>query len=241
MEETKVNAIVLGGRDYKEKDKLVDLFTLEQGIVSVLFRSVKSANAKLKSAKEMFSFGDFIYVAGKFNVVTSAEIIDTFYSITKDIKKYYTACEILKIIKYVLPPGEQNVALFLNTLKALKTIAYDSADNLIVLNKFLVIVFEGVGYKFALNACNTCGGKFINYRYMNLEYGDITCSNCKTLNCIEITPAEYSALRLLSITEFERLTTLKLNGEILKSLFNLLNKNFEYRFNKKLELPDILK
>lgn len=241
MEETKVKAIVLGGRDYKEKDKLVDLFTLEQGIVSVLFKSVKSANAKLKSAKEMFSFGDFIYATGKFNVVTSAEIIDTFYGITKDIKKYYTACMILEIIKNVLPVGEQNVNLFLETLKALKTVAYDNADNLTIINKFLVVVFEGLGYKFALNTCNTCGCKFMNYRYMNLEYGDITCHNCKTLNSVEISVGEYSALRLISITEFEKLSTLKLNGEVLNKLFNLLCMNFEHRFNKKLELPDILK
>ena len=67
MSETKVKAIVLGGIDYKEKDKLVNLFTLEKGIVTVVFKSVKSPNAKLKSAKEMFSFGDFIYVEGKYN------------------------------------------------------------------------------------------------------------------------------------------------------------------------------
>ena len=47
MNETKVRAIVLGGIDYKEKDKLINLFTLEHGIVSVVFRGVKASNAKL--------------------------------------------------------------------------------------------------------------------------------------------------------------------------------------------------
>ena len=53
MSETKVKAIVLGGMDYKEKDKLINLFTLEKGIVTVVFKSVKNPNAKLKSAKEI--------------------------------------------------------------------------------------------------------------------------------------------------------------------------------------------
>ena len=91
MNETKVKAIVIGSKDYKEKDKLVDLFTLECGIVTTLFKSVKNPNAKLKSAKEIFTFGDFIYIDGVFKTVTSADVISNFFDITKNINAYYVA------------------------------------------------------------------------------------------------------------------------------------------------------
>ena len=44
MEDTKVKAIVLDSKDYKDKDKLVTLFTLENGLVSAVAKSVKSSN-----------------------------------------------------------------------------------------------------------------------------------------------------------------------------------------------------
>ena len=232
MDETKVKAIVIGGIDYKEKDKLVSLFSLEQGIISVLFKSVKNANAKLKSAKEVFSFGDFIYTNGQSKTVISADIIDTFYDVTKDLKKYYSACAILEIVKAVLQPLEPNSQLFVNTLKSLKLLAYENVNVYNVLNKFLISVFQSFGYKFDLNCCNNCGEQFLNHRYMNLTYGDITCYNCQVGKCIEISKAEYSALRILSITSYEKLSTIKISQEILKGVYNILLQNFEARFSR---------
>ena len=236
MTETKVKAIVIGGIDYKEKDKLVSLFTLEHGIMSVVFRGVKNVNAKLKSAKELFSFGDFIFTYGKLKTITSAEIIDNFFDITKDIKKYYVACAILEIIKTVLPEGESNSQLFVNTLKCLKMLAYDNVDLYNIINKFLIFVFEGFGYKFSLNTCNNCGTKFLGNCYMNLTYGDITCARCRVGNYIQLSKSVYSTLRLLSITDFDKLNTLKIPEEINKQVFSVLSLNYEKRFFKKIYL-----
>lgn len=236
MTETKVKAIVLGGIDYKEKDMLVNLFTLESGIIPVTFKGVKNANAKLKSAKEMFSFGDFIISESKSKVVISADIIESFYEITKNIKKYYVACAILEIIKTALPIGESNPELFLSTLKCLNLLLDERANIYNVINKFLTHVFEGVGYKFALDECNNCGARFINHRYMNLEYGDITCHNCRVGNTIELTPIVYNTLRLYSKTDYEKLSTLKIKDEVNISVLKLLLLNFEYRFNKKISV-----
>ena len=60
MASIKTKAIVLGGTNVKEKDRLVDLFTLEQGRKLVSMRGVRGEKAKLKMAKEPFCFGEFV-------------------------------------------------------------------------------------------------------------------------------------------------------------------------------------
>ena len=232
MDNTKVKAIVLGGIDYKEKDKLIKLFTLEQGIVTVVFRGVKNTNAKLKSAKEMFSFGDFILANGKFKIVTSADIIDSFFDITKDIKKYYVACAILDIIKSILPEGETSSSLFILTIKCLQMLAYEGVNVYNVINKFLIEVFTGFGYSFGVDECNNCGEKLNLSRFLNLDYGEITCTKCKVGNYIELSKQVYSALRLFTITETDKISTLKLNEDINKQVFNTLALNYKNRFKK---------
>lgn len=235
MQENKIKAIVIGNKEYKEKDMLVTLFTLEEGVITVTFKGVKNNNAKLKSAKELFCFGDFIYVKNKTNVVTSVEILDSFYDITKNIKSYYVACNIAKIIKNVLPEGESSPSLFVDTLKALNLLSENIVDAINIINKYLVRVFEGFGYRFNLNKCSTCGNSFLNHRYMNLRYGDITCYNCRVGEVEEVSPSVYQALRIYSITDYSNLNTLKISSVITKNVYSLLQKNYEYRFNQKLD------
>lgn len=235
MQESKFKAIVIGNSSYKEKDMLVTLFTLEEGIITVTFKSVKSATAKLKPAKELFCFGEYVVVKSKTNTVVSAEITNSFYEITKNISTFLSACNVLKIVKAVLPEGEQSPQLFVDTLKTFDLLSDNKVDCLYILNKYLIRVFEGFGYQFNLNKCSNCGCKFLNHRFMNLQYGDITCYNCRLGEVEELSPATYSALRLLSLTDYSNLNTLKISKSVLQNVFDVLNKNFKLRFNQSLD------
>lgn len=234
MNETKVKAIVLGGIDYKEKDMLVTLFTLEQGIISVTFKGVKNPKAKLKSAKEVFSFGDFIYSGGT-KLVISADIIENFYDLTKDIKKYYVACAMLEVIKTVLPQGEANPQVFLLLIKSLRLLV-GGVEPLNVINKFLVNIFKHIGYSFNTQYCNNCGVKLVLHRYMNLSIGDITCHSCRVGNYVELSNSVANTLRLYAITDIDKIGTIKIPANINAETFNLLALNFKTKFNKTLQI-----
>lgn len=236
MEQTKVKALVVGGLDYKEKDRLVTLFTLEHGLITVLFKGVKSKNAKLSSAKELFVLGDFIYTNNNLKIVTSAEIITQFYNITKNIKAYYCACNMLEIIKTVLPVGEVSADLFVDSLKCLSELENGTSNPYLILSKYIIRVFEGFGYKYDLDVCSSCGIKLFNQKYMNLRYGDITCINCRVGEVELISSAVFMTLKMLSQTNYDKIHTLKIPNGIIMDSFNLLNKNFYHRFGKNLEI-----
>ena len=103
MASTKVKAIVIGGINIKEKDKLITIFSLERGKMVVSMKGVRGDKAKLKSAKEIFCFGDFLIEEGKnSSIVTGVDIIDNFYSLTSDVSKYYEGCALLDIVCKVI-------------------------------------------------------------------------------------------------------------------------------------------
>ena len=60
MATTKVKAIVIKSLSIRDKDKLVCLYSLELGKIYVSMRGVRSEKAKLKSAKEIFCFGEYL-------------------------------------------------------------------------------------------------------------------------------------------------------------------------------------
>ena len=233
MSELRIKGIVISSIDFKEKDKLITIYSLERGIVNAKLVGVKNPKAKLKALKEVFCFADFDLAtsSGDFFIVKTAEVIENFYNIISDIDKYYAGCTILEILRIIGRQGESNEHLFIENLKALKVLAYEEVDSNIVLIKFLVKIFEAMGYQLALDKCATCGQSFIGKRYFDYSAGEISCVGCKGPNAEVIEPLTHSILRIISLTEYQKLKTLKLKKEGLDLALNLLIKNFSRRFD----------
>ena len=227
MASTKVKAIVIRSSNVKDKDKLLHIYSLEQGKMLVSMRGVRGEKAKLKSAKEIFCFGEFIIENTKnTNIVTSVSIIDNFYDLSKNTDKYYEACAILDIIdKVVQEPDPQ---LFIIIIKALKALCYDDVKKFYVIDKFLLDIFSAMGCNFITERCSSCGAT-LGSRYLNLDIGELVCPACKTLSSVAVSDACYSVLRILSSTPYDKLTTLKFGGMGEAQAFNLLSKNYEWR------------
>lgn len=226
MASTKVRGVVLGGINYKEKDKLVKLYTLEKGKMTVTMRGVRGDKAKLKIAKEIFCFGEYIIEEGKTNIVTSVDVIDGFYPLSKNIEKYYEACAILDIVDKF--SNESNPRLFVEVIKSLKALAYDNLPKYYVIDKFLLDFLNNMGYFFMTDKCSSCGAT-LSGRYLNLDFGEIVCPSCKTATCVQISEACYGAFRLLSQTDYEKLGSVKFGGMGEVQAFNILAKDYEWR------------
>ncbi|MBE7073528.1 MAG: DNA repair protein RecO [Clostridiales bacterium] len=232
MASTKVKAIVLGGTNVKEKDKILSLYTLEQGKVSVSMKGVRGDKAKMKFAKEIFCFGDFILEEGSsLPIVTSVDIIDNFYGLSQDIDKYYEACAILDVISKL--GGESSPSLFIELIKSLKTLCYENVNKYFVFNKFLINYFKIMGYDFFTDKCSSCKAT-LSHRYLNLEVGEQVCPACKNSLSVAISENCYLALNALNKSDYENLSSLQIveGGEM--SACGLLAKNYEWRTGNKI-------
>lgn len=232
--EKKCKAIIIGTKDFKEKDKIITLFSVEFGLINLLVKSVKNSNAKLKYATELFSFGEFIYNENNgYNILISCEIIDSFFELVHNPDKYFEACAIIFLVKSLTKYGQQDVGIFLELTKSIKTLCYDEVQKGIVICKFLTYIFEDLGYKLSLYKCAICGENFYGKHFLLLDTGEIVCNNCIMGDCLEISPLQHSNLRILCENSYEKLKTLQLKN--LSELFNLLSRNFEYRFDFKIK------
>ena len=234
MASTKVKGIIIESKDFKDKDKSVVIYTLEQGKVRAVFKGVRGEKAKLKASKEMFTFGDFFIENTKGNnIISQVDVIESFYPLSQELDKYYEACSIIDICKK-LGTEQSDPAFFIEILKALKTLCYFNVKKHYVLIKFLLSIFESTGYPINLEKCASCKAKITGKKYLNLEFGEIVCANCKTFSCEEISPSVFSAIKILKQSEYERLQTINFGGEAEKETLRILVKNFEERFSFKI-------
>lgn len=161
--EEKARGIVLGGVNVSENDKILKIFTVEQGTVSAKIKGVKKAGAKLKFAAEPFCFAEFVLLdKNGFKTVINASLIDSFYPVREDIKKYYAGAVVLEFIKKFAKENIVSHELFFHAVSALKTVAY--GDEIIrPVVEFLLTGLSLAGY--ALDFSSSTGEKaYFDYR-----------------------------------------------------------------------------
>ncbi len=197
--EEKVSGIVLNGISYGESDKILNLFTLEKGLISAKIKGVKKAGAKLKFASEPFCFAEFILVYGKAGyTVVSASLIESFYSIREDIFKYYAGVAVLEFVKRFYRENILSESVFLTVIDGLKAIAFSDASPAFCLAKFLLSALTGAGYALNLEGCEGCKTTEFSRAFFEYSSGAFYCENCFNGEGREINPDTFYALKKLA-------------------------------------------
>ena len=241
MASFKCKAVVVESKDYKEKDKQVLLYSLENGKFWATLKSARGEKSKNKVGKEPFCFGEFLIENTRgTNIVVGVDVIDSFFGLTSDLDKFYEACGILEIIKKITNYEENDAMLFMHFVKALKCICYEDCKNLYVIDKFLIDIFFSMGFYFNVNCCSSCGATLTSKKYLNYDVGELVCSKCRSLNSEELLPSVLAVIKILNNIDYEKIPTLKFSQNSEKDTLRILTKNFEGRFMSKLNLMGLL-
>lgn len=236
MEEYKITGIVLGAKDFKDSDKLIDVFSLELGKITMQLRGVKKSNAKLKYAALPFCFATYFAVRKNgFFIVSQVDVIDTFFDLTKDYDKLKRATLVLKVCEQLSKEGYVAENLFIHAINTLKSIAYEDMD-LLVITKFLLKVVSDFGYGLQFNKCNNCNCLFQGSICLNIESGGVVCGSCAEYHSVAISKQEFVSLKIIYNTDFDKLHTIKFGDDVLKNLVFVLMKYYEGVFSLKLTI-----
>ena len=200
--EEKLSGIVVGGVNYGESDKILNIFTLEKGMVSAKIKGVKKAGAKLKFASEPFCFAEFIFSkTGDRRTVIGASLIDSFYALREDVYKFYAGSVVLEFIRKFQKESIVSENLFNLTLGALKDITYKDGDYKFALVKFLINALEEIGYALDFSGCFGCGCELKERVFFDYNYGGFFCDECRTDKCREINYSTYKSLVEVSLDQ----------------------------------------
>ena len=177
--EEKLSGIVLSGVSFGENDKILNIFTLEKGVVSAKIKGVKKAGAKLKFASEPFCFAEFVFsVRGDMRTVIGASLIDSFYPLREDIFKFFAGGTILEFVKKFYRENIVSEVEFLQTVNALKDLSYGDGDTLTLLIRYLMDSLDEAGYSIHLTPFCECGGEITGRTYFDYRSGAFFCEKC---------------------------------------------------------------
>ncbi len=227
MEELKVRGIVLGEIDYKEKDRLLNIFTVEIGKITASIRGIKAHKSKLKIFAQPFCFAEFILVkTGEYYTVINANLIDDFINIVTDMDKYYIGNLLLELTNYTAKPGIISDKWFLNIVKILKVLVYENVLPMVVGIKIFLLIMKEMGEEWQFERCSICKSKYISEVQLDMKDG-LVCRNCTSPQSLALSKSEFSALRIINNCDIAQLSSVKIKEEVLLNCLRALKIYFE--------------
>lgn len=234
-------AITLKASDYKENDKLLLIYSLDLGKITVHARGIKKATAKLKFAGEPFCFGNFdLAVSRDRYTLKTCEQTESFYSLREDFVAFYAGCTILETLAVMETEGQANPQVFVATLKSLSQLASGINPKLVALH-FVITYLDLCGYKLQPNFCVTCQGKLDGKAYLDLAQGGFVCQNCQTPNAVVVSRSAKALFDLLDGLPVDKLKNVNATGNQLKECLQILSTYLAHDFAKNKSLAELCK
>ena len=165
-------AFILHGRDFRDTSRLLDVFSLDFGRVTLVAKGARSARSKLQGVLEPFS-PLIISWSGKGDVqtLTGAESVKS--SINLQGKQVMSAYYINELLQRLMTAHDPHPELFEIYKKTLENFLED--DEELVLRRFEKQLLAEIGYGLSLDVEAENGTALINNElyYYDLERGPI--------------------------------------------------------------------
>lgn len=125
----KVKGVILKTMDYKEKDKLMWVFTEEFGKISVLCKGVRSQKSRFQSLVRPMLFGDFLLYKGKsLYSLNEGNIINSFSKLSTTLEHLTYGSYYVELVDIVSIDGEPQSLVYRNLVTALYLLESDAID-----------------------------------------------------------------------------------------------------------------
>ncbi len=232
---TTTKGLIIKEQTIGESDRLVTLLTADYGLIKAFVRSAKRIKNQNISSTSLFSYSEFSIYKGKdAYIINSAEPIEMFFDLRKDIERLALAQYFAQLV-YELGSEEQQseemLRLILNALhllckgKDLKKIKSVVEMRMCCLG----------GYMPSILACFECGEYETDVMYFDIEKGVIFCSNCAKGNALVQTPlGVITAIRFICLTDIKKVFSFNINEENFNILSSLTEKYLVSRVNRRL-------
>ncbi|MDO4963464.1 MAG: DNA repair protein RecO [bacterium] len=219
-----VEGIVLNTKPYSDTSKILDILTLEYGIIGVLAKGCKSLKSNLRSVTDKLTYATFTiyYKKDKLSILSEASVINNFSNIKKDIEKISYASYILDLTNQVYKQCEE-VNIYNLLISSLKKIN-DNFNPLIITNILELKYLPYLGVMLSLDGCSICGCKEVIT--LSSDKGGYLCKKCVTNEPI-VSDKVIKLVRMYSLVDISKISKLDLKSDIVDTVNKFIDEYYD--------------
>jgi DNA repair protein RecO (recombination protein O) len=176
----RVEAVIIKHHDSGEADRIVTLFSREQGKLRAVARGVRKIRSRRAGHLEPFTHVSLQLAKSKtLPIVTQAETIEAHLALRDDLTLLGYASYIAELLdKFTYEEGE-HIALFNLFRLSLTRLTKTGADPLLALRYYEIRLLDLTGFRPDLTQCVLCGEQIkAENQYFSAANGGVVCPSC---------------------------------------------------------------
>ncbi len=221
----KIEGIIVNETPYGETSKVLQIFTRELGIISVMGKGVKSMKSRLRPFTIKFTYGFFYlyYKEDKLSILKEVDLINPFKTIKSDILTIsylsYLSELSTQVYKHSMNPLVYD--LFIKVLNKME----QGMNPLILTNILEIKYLDFLGVQLYLEGCVLCGSKN-NIVTLDADSGGYVCKTCYR-NQIIVSQRTIKLIRLYNYVDLLSISKININEEVAREINFFLNRYYE--------------
>jgi len=246
MPSYKAKAVILKSYKLGESDKIIKMYSQQDGIISAVAKGARKAKSKFGGRLELFNIVDLEISTGKsLDIITQAEILKSFKNISSDFYKF-VFCETVSeiVLKTQQHSGGSSEILFKLIYVCFNEIDGFNNEDIVSLKKavcfFVAKSIKIIGYNPLLKNCCKCGmdmKDLYSFRSSNIsfsvKFGGILCEKCSEFleGTVKLDVSTYRFLCDVFNLKIEDFRDMEVNLQVLKKVRSLMENYITYHID----------
>ena len=197
--------IVLRSIRYGEADRILDLYTLDAGLISGIAKGIRRTRSRFGARLEPLSCVDFQAYSGRsLDTITQAEVLRSFHNVRENLARFEAAGGLVRAVRAFAGGGEPDRRVFNLLYHALDSLENRDAGYTAVEAAFGLKLSILAGYAPQLDACLNCEAppESAGPPYFAPSMGGVLCASCRSAapDSFPLAPATLDRLAALAET-----------------------------------------
>lgn len=219
--------IVLRQINFNESDKILTIFSKENGKIQAIAKGARRPKSNLLSSTQTFTYGEYTFYKGRnFYHINQGDVIQSFYSIREDLNKLAYGTYLIELVDAGIVEEEANEKLFQLLIKSLSTLIDMNKDFLKLVIAFELKYASFIGYRPQLKKCIVCNSELSEKIKFNIKFGGVQCEDCfnKDIYSYNINKEILEDMNNLLFVRLENLEGLNIDSDNMIKIHELMVK-----------------
>jgi DNA repair protein RecO (recombination protein O) len=222
----RTEAIVLKGYDYGEADRILTLYTPEQGKLRAIAKGVRRIKSRKAGHLDLFTRATLLIARGRqLDVVTQAETRESFQGMRNDLWRSAHAHYVAELVDSFGAEQLKNAALYDLTVTTMRRLATSPRLDLVV-RLFEMHLLAMTGYQPQLHRCLKCDSAIEpQINHFSSRMGGILCPDCASAD-VAATAISVNALKVMRNLQTNESAVLQLT-DVSEAVYRELEKRLQ--------------
>lgn len=240
----RLQALVLHHLDWGEADRLITLFSREEGKRRAVAKGVRKLRSRKSGHLEPFSQVNLLLARGKdLPIITQVETVESFSALREDLRLLGYASYIVELVdRFTIEedPNPEVYQLIVHTLQRLS----QGAEAGFEARYFDLQFLNAMGFRPELTECVVCREKIQPLdQYFSFELGGVVCPAChqKIPTTIALSMETLKYLRHLQRSTYNEARKASISPMMLAEMESILQRYYTHVLERRLNTPQFIR